>query len=134
MIECVYSGEPTSEFTEPTTLYFLGDKYHEELFKEKENFMRKLSTNERVEKYIKLAEGLLFLHSKNFVHSDLKPENIMVKDENLSELKIIDLGMATPIGNTVTGGTPYYMPVVQTTEDLIINGKFDVFGLAMTII
>ena len=39
-----------------------------------------------------LAEALSILHSKGFVHADIKPENILVTT-NL-KLKIIDFGIS----------------------------------------
>ncbi|CAK6964267.1 uncharacterized protein zmp:0000000881 [Scomber scombrus] len=42
---------------------------------------------------IGMCEGLLFLHSKDIVHQDLKPENIMV-EHNTNRAVIIDLGLA----------------------------------------
>lgn len=39
-----------------------------------------------------LLEGVLLLHSKQIVHCDLKPENIMLIDRESYKLKIIDLG------------------------------------------
>ncbi|XP_054638986.1 uncharacterized protein zmp:0000000881 [Dunckerocampus dactyliophorus] len=40
-----------------------------------------------------MCEGLLHLHSKDIVHQDLKPENIMV-EHNTNRAVIIDLGLA----------------------------------------
>lgn len=40
-----------------------------------------------------MCEGLLLLHSKDIVHQDLKPENIMV-EHNTNRAVIIDLGLA----------------------------------------
>ncbi|XP_044064254.1 serine/threonine-protein kinase unc-51 isoform X2 [Siniperca chuatsi] len=42
---------------------------------------------------IGMCEGLLHLHSKDIVHQDLKPENIMV-EHNTNRAVIIDLGLA----------------------------------------
>ncbi|XP_039662927.1 dual specificity testis-specific protein kinase 1 [Perca fluviatilis] len=42
---------------------------------------------------IGMCEGLLHLHSKDVVHQDLKPENIMV-EHNTNRAVIIDLGLA----------------------------------------
>ncbi|XP_020508209.3 uncharacterized protein zmp:0000000881 [Labrus bergylta] len=42
---------------------------------------------------IGMCEGMLHLHSKDIVHQDLKPENIMV-EHNTNRAVIIDLGLA----------------------------------------
>jgi len=39
-----------------------------------------------------IAQGLIFAHSKGIIHSDLKPGNIFVTDEN--QVKILDFGIA----------------------------------------
>lgn len=43
--------------------------------------------------FLNVSKGLEFIHHKNLVHADLKPENIML-DTNLNYIKIIDLGSA----------------------------------------
>ena len=72
------------------------------------------------------------LHNKGYIHSDLKPDNIMVESEEYKNLRIIDLGMTTPINDTIVGGTPFFMPA-QHLGDNKANDKFDSFGIAMTI-
>jgi serine/threonine protein kinase len=39
-----------------------------------------------------LADALLFLKTKQIIHADLKPENIMFRKPNCSEIAIIDFG------------------------------------------
>lgn len=41
-----------------------------------------------------ILEGLAFCHTKKIVHLDLKPENIVLKDKDAKQLKIIDFGTA----------------------------------------
>lgn len=77
-------------------------------------------------------KALMDLHAKGYIHSDLKPDNIMSEDENFTNLRIIDLGMVTEIGKSVIGGTPFYMPV-QSFFDNTATEKFDSFSMAMTI-
>ncbi|KAH3679878.1 hypothetical protein WICMUC_000621 [Wickerhamomyces mucosus] len=42
-----------------------------------------------------LLSGLQFMHEKNIIHCDLKPENIMLMSPNSLNLKIIDFGSST---------------------------------------
>ena len=39
--------------------------------------------------------GLAYIHSKGIMHRDLKPENLMLKGKKISEVRIIDFGLAT---------------------------------------
>lgn len=45
---------------------------------------------------MQLASALSHMHIKGYSHRDLKPWNIMVNDD-LTQLKIIDFGYATPL-------------------------------------
>jgi len=40
-----------------------------------------------------LTVGLAYAHSKNIIHKDLKPENVVV-DEQQMKLRIVDWGLA----------------------------------------
>ena len=53
----------------------------------------KISYHNVLKIFLSVARGLEFIHSRNLVHADLKPENIML-DDNLNYIKIIDLGSA----------------------------------------
>jgi tetratricopeptide (TPR) repeat protein len=47
--------------------------------------------------FMQSLDALQFMHSHNYVHRDLKPDNIMI-DEELEQAKIMDLGLAKQIG------------------------------------
>jgi serine/threonine protein kinase len=55
-----------------------------------------------------LFEGLALLHSKNVVHLDIKPTNIVAKQNSNGTFKFyyIDFGFATPIQHYDTAGVP----------------------------
>ena len=61
----------------------------------------KISLTQRIRvKHVKavlrnLLLGLAFIHSKGIMHRDLKPENLMIKGKRISEVRIIDFGLAT---------------------------------------
>jgi serine/threonine-protein kinase PknK len=57
---------------------------------------------------ITLLRALLHLHERGRVHGDLKPANLLVDHEGAP--KVIDLGLAVPIGTPVAGGTPGFVP------------------------
>lgn len=67
---------------------------------------------EEAKKYMKqIAEGLKYLMDNSILHRDLKPQNIMINDEN--NLKIADFGFARHFQTDTVAetlcGTPLYM-------------------------
>jgi serine/threonine protein kinase len=76
---------------------------------------------------IEILEGLEYLHGKQVVHLDIKPENILL--EELQRIKIADVGMARnimSISSAITRGTPcYFSP--QLIDGLNINEKADIW-------
>ncbi len=58
---------------------------------------------------IQIVEGTVYLHERNIVHGDIRPENIMMKDgvAKISELGISKI-METTSESTIVG-TPFYL-------------------------
>jgi serine/threonine protein kinase len=64
-----------------------------------------------------ILRGLEVLHAANFLHSDIKPANIMI--DRLGTVKVVDFGRAVTIGERVTFllGSPLYMaPEIHRRE------------------
>lgn len=66
----------------------------------------------RLNIFIKVCEAMAYVHSKNIIHCDLKPENIMLGQ--YGEVYIIDWGIAREYGDTAAVpqkvmGTPRYI-------------------------
>ena len=81
--------------------------------------------------YIQLAFMLAQLHSKNIVHCDFKPENVLVKVKSKSdiEVKLADLDSVMPIGSTtIPAYTPFYFP-----GDPVVTPKIDVYAFGKTL-
>ena len=97
-----------------------------------------------LEYYLDIAKAVSFAHSKDIIHSDIKPENILI-DYDKDKAFLFDWGVAkafSPLENfnidpvllnndTKAGyfrGTPGYMPPEQITEQKK-NEKTDIYQL-----
>lgn len=48
-----------------------------------------------------ILEGMQYVHKQNIVHLDLKPENIVCVDTTGTQIKIIDFGLASKLGEFI---------------------------------
>lgn len=79
----------------------------------------------------RIAEGLDALHQAGFVHTDIKPSNIMLSKGGV--VKIIDLGQACPMNHRKERiqGTPDYIAPEQVRR-MPLDRRTDVFNLGAT--
>jgi serine/threonine protein kinase len=77
-----------------------------------------------------IAEGMVFLHSRNVIHRDLKSLNILLDENN--EPNICDFGLTRQVDQTMTGclGTYHYM-APEVIESSRYDFKADVFSFGM---
>ena len=55
-------------------------------------------TEEEAKKYMRqICQGLKHMHINNYVHLDLKPENIIFETKNSPNIKLIDFGLAAKL-------------------------------------
>lgn len=83
-----------------------------------------------------IARGLLYAHSKNIIHRDVKPSNIMITHDN--RVYIMDFGISyiqemekehlTKTGMTM--GTPEYMSPEQCHGDEVTN-QSDIYSMGV---
>lgn len=102
-----------------------------------------LSESEALTFTIQIASAMLFMHSKNMLHLDLKPSNIMIRREG-KKIVLIDFGLSkqyddngNPESSTTIGaGTPGYAPLEQANYNGEDKGKLpvtmDVYALGGT--
>ncbi|KAL7887582.1 hypothetical protein AOLI_G00053030 [Acnodon oligacanthus] len=71
-----------------------------------------------------ILEGVAFLHKKNVVHLDLKPQNILLThNEPLGDIKIVDFGLSRMVSNNqeireIMGTPEYVAPEVLNYEPI----------------
>lgn len=92
-----------------------------------------LGTHGLLRIFIQVAQGLDALHRTGYIHTDIKPNNVMVATNG--QVKIIDFGQSCPIGH-VKGriqGTPDYIAPEQVEKGAPLDQRTDVFNLGATL-
>jgi eukaryotic-like serine/threonine-protein kinase len=86
-----------------------------------------------------VADALAYAHSRNVIHRDIKPDNIII-DEETGRAMVTDFGIARALTDsgdsrlTATGmaiGTPAYMSPEQSAGDRAIDGRSDLYSLGV---
>jgi serine/threonine protein kinase len=94
-----------------------------------------------VQRIMAAAEGLGHAHSRGYIHRDVKPNNIMITDDD--QVKVLDLGLAkvvTPdlgkdsrLTQMAMGlGTPSVMPPEQWADAASVSAASDIYSLGCT--
>ena len=87
---------------------------------------------------IDIGRALQFLHGRNYVHRDVKPDNLLLHPDGTA--KLADLGLTKRLSDDshLTSlnqgvGTPYYMPYEQALNASLVDGRSDIFALGATL-
>ena len=95
----------------------------------------KLTNEETVKIGVKISEALFYAHSTNLIHRDIKPQNVLLRDNGI--LKVADFGIArlqdqgtiTLGGSNILGSVHYISP--EQARGLHITKKADIYSLGI---
>ncbi len=101
-----------------------------DFLKSNPNYFRSQSNLDKF--FNQLLRALKCLHENHVVHSDLKPDNIMITQIN-NDVKLIDLGFCYTDSYTNTVGTTKGFEAPEHLEHGQINATTDIYGLGKII-
>jgi serine/threonine protein kinase len=105
---------------------------------------KRLSTEERLKLFTAVCQAVQHAHQKGVIHRDLKPNNVMVTEQDGHPVpKVIDFGIAKATGTELTEktlftrfnqviGTPAYMSPEQAgLGSLDVDTRSDIYSLGV---
>jgi serine/threonine-protein kinase len=134
IVRCIAAGrDPTTSKHYLVMEYVDGPSAHALLDR-----LGRLPVGDVVHIALDIARALEYLHARNYVHRDIKPDNILITQAGVA--KLADLGLAKRMDDasqlTATHqgfGTPYYMPYEQAISAKRADGRSDLYALGATL-
>jgi serine/threonine-protein kinase len=98
----------------------------------------RLAIGDAVHIALDIARALEHAHSRNIIHRDIKPGNILVTLSGVAKLADLGLAKRTDEASHLTAtrqgfGTPDYMPYEQAINAKQADGRSDIYALGATI-
>jgi serine/threonine-protein kinase len=98
----------------------------------------RLMVGDAVHIALNIARGLEHAHSRNIIHRDIKPDNILITQAGVAKLSDLGLAKRTDEASNLTAtrqgfGTPWYMPYEQALNAKQADARSDVYALGATL-
>ena len=98
----------------------------------------RLSVGDAVHIALDVARALEHAHSRNIVHRDIKPDNILITRSGVAKLADLGLAKRTDEASHLTAtrqgfGTTPYMPYEQAINARKADGRSDIYALGATL-
>src|ERR1700723_4679315 len=94
-----------------------------------------MSVNESLGYALRICGALRIIHGAGLIHRDLKPPNVMLREDG--SVVLIDFGLAKGLESTgqqtaigVLRGSPYYMSPEQA-QGLILDARSDLYSVGV---
>ena len=99
---------------------------------------KQLSVGDAVHIALDVARALEHAHSRNVIHRDIKPDNILITRSGVSKLADLGLAKRTDEASHLTAtrqgfGTSFYMPYEQALNAKHADGRSDIYALGATL-
>ena len=98
----------------------------------------RLPIGDAVHVALNIARGLEHVHSRNIIHRDIKPDNILITRAGVAKLSDLGLARRTDENSHLTAtkqgfGTPWYMPYEQGLNAKQADARSDIYALGATL-
>jgi serine/threonine-protein kinase PpkA len=117
--------------------YYISMEYLKESLKDRLRRSSSLKPEEALHIVKETAKALSYAHRKGFIHRDIKPDNIMFREDGA--IVLVDFGIVKVVKSatrlTKTGvsiGTPKYMSPEQVRASRI-DGRADIYSLGIVL-
>ncbi|MCG8425341.1 MAG: protein kinase [Proteobacteria bacterium] len=94
-----------------------------------------LTVEETIAVGSQVARALAAAHHIRLIHRDIKPSNLFLCGGDIARLKVLDFGLAGPVGSRSVGstaelaGTPGFIAPEQASGDAAIDRRADIYSL-----